>query len=112
MPTPEKPKEAKKAKERRLAQVNLENEIANRDVEMETKESVRLVFRSAHFFMGISSKALDKVQDIDDAPKRRAKLAKRVKARPEDETIPEGAKDSETELIVAKAEHADLKGLL
>lgn len=112
MPT-DKPKETKKVKEKRktAAQLNLENQVANRDVELETRESVRLTFRSAHFFLAITSTALDKIQDLDDAPKRRAKLAKRVKARPEDETIPEGAKDIETDLIVAKAEHADLSGL-
>lgn len=108
-----KPKETKKHAEHRKTpeQLNLENKPANRDVELETKESVRLTFRSAHFFLAISAGALDKIQDLDDAPKRRVKLAKRVKARPEDETIPEGAKETETELIVAKAEHADLGGL-
>lgn len=112
MPTA-KPKETKKVKEKRktAAQLNLENQVANRDVELETKESVRLTFRSAHFFLAISAGALDKIQDLDDPQKRRQKLSKRVKARPEDETIPEGAKDAETELIVAKAEHADIAGL-
>lgn len=106
MPT-SKPKATKKHPEQR----NLANEPANRDVDTEEKTTTSFVYTAGHFFMRITAPALDKVLEMEDPEKRRKKLAKRVKARPDAEEIPHGAKKSEVDLIVAKAEHTNPRGL-
>lgn len=103
---PEKPKDTKKVPEQR----NLKGEPTGREVQTESKMNTSYTFRADHFQMKVSASKLNNILEIEDPLKQRAALAKRVKARPEDETIPEGAKKHETELIVAKAQHTNPRG--
>lgn len=105
LPTPEKPKEKKVAEQR-----NLKGEPAIREVQTEAKMNTAYTFRANHFQMKVSASKLNNILDINDAVKRREKLAKRVKARPEAEDIPVGAKKQESELIVAKALQTNPRG--
>lgn len=91
-------------------QIDLENKPANDDVETDERTTTTLIFTHSHFVMRIGASALDKIQDMDDPQKRRAKLAKKVKARPDAEEIPKGAKRRESDEIVAAAEHANTRG--
>lgn len=103
---PDKPKDTKKAKEQR----NLEGEPTGRDVQTEEKMNTAYTYRAEHFQMKVSASKLDTILEIEDPLKRREKLAKRVKARPEAEDIPVGAKKAESALIVSKAEHTNPRG--
>ncbi len=102
----EKPKDTKKVKEQR----NLEGEPTGRDVQAEEKMNTAYTFRSNHFQMKVTASKLDSILEVEDPLKRREQLAKRVKARPEAEDIPVGAKKTESALIVAKAEHTNPRG--
>src|SRR2546430_1952537 len=79
-------------------------------VTAEEKMSTTFTFWAGHFYLRISASALNTVQQIDDPGKRRYKLSRKVKARPDAEVIPEGAKKTEMERLIAVALAANPRG--
>lgn len=100
------PKDTKKKAEQR----NLRGEPSLRDVEMESKMNTTYKLRTEHFQMAVTASKLASIYAKDDPAARRKALLKRVHARPEDETIPDGAKKHESELLIAKAEAINYRG--
>ncbi len=88
-----------------MTQQNLKGERVQTEVTKEEKTTVSFTFWHGHFFLRITASALDKIQDLDDPAKRRVKLAKRVKARPDAEEIPPGVKARESDELIAAALH-------
>ena len=86
-----------------MAQVDLNGENVGRDVMKERKETVTYTLTSAHFHLKVTETALDKIRDIDEPQKRIARLVKNVKARPEAEEIPRGAKALEAVALATAA---------
>ena len=88
-----------------MTQQNLKGERVQTEVTKEEKTTVSFTFWHGHFFLRITASALDKIQDLDDPAKRRVKLAKRVKARPDAEEIPADVKARESDELIAAALH-------
>jgi hypothetical protein len=88
-----------------VAQKNLEGKRVQMEVQKEEKTTVSYTFWHGHFFLRITASALDKIQDLEDPAKRREKMIRRVKARPDAEEIPSGAKAKESKELVASALH-------
>jgi len=88
-----------------MTQQNLKGERVQTEVTKEEKTTVSFTFWHGHFFLRITASALDKIQDLDDPAKRRMKLAKRVKARPDAEEIPADVKARESDELIAAALH-------
>lgn len=86
-------------------QKNLEGKRVQMEVQKEEKTTVSFTFWHGHFLLKITATALEKIHDLDDPAKRREKLSKRVKARPDAEEIPEGTKPKESEELVTAALH-------
>lgn len=104
--TADKPKDTKKVKEQR----DLEGQPTGRDVQTEEKMNTTYTFRANHFQLKVGARGLDSILEVEDATKRRKKLEKKVKARPEVEEIPPGTKKHESEMLVSKAEHTNPRG--
>lgn len=72
------------------------------EVEVEERTTHSVLYKAQHFQARFSDKALEGIFDTDDASKRREKIARRVKARPEAVEIPKGAKEDETDRIITE----------
>ncbi len=79
-------------------------------VDTEEKTTVSFVFTDTHFMLRISATALDKIIDMDDLPKRRERLEKKIRPRPYVEVIPAGAKKEQTEALIAAALETNTRG--
>lgn len=83
-------------------QVDLEGKEALKEVEVKEMVSESVIFRHAHFFIRVSKDGLETIQGKKPADARE-KLRSKIKARPDAEDIPKGAKAQESEELVAAA---------
>lgn len=83
-------------------QVDLEGQEALKEVEVKELVSESVLFRHTHFFIRVSKDGLEKIHAKKPADARE-KLREKVKARPDAEEIPKGAKARESDELVAAA---------
>jgi hypothetical protein len=93
-----------------VKQQDLDGKEAKLDVTAEERMTVSEVFWHGHFFLRVGAKTLNDIQELDDPAKRREKLYKKVKARPDAEDIPKGAKKEESDVLIAAALATNVRG--
>ena len=86
-----------------MAQKTVEGEEALLNVSAEERVTTTFIFTSRHFFLRLSDVALGKIVQMEKPDKQRKAFTKKVKARPDAEEIPSGAKAHETGLLISAA---------
>ena len=86
-----------------MAQKTVEGEEALLNVSAEERVTTTFIFTSRHFFLRLSDVALGKIVQMEKPDKQRKAFTKKVKARPDAEEIPSGAKARETGLLISAA---------
>jgi hypothetical protein len=83
-------------------------DVAAAGVLLERRVGVTLRFEHSHFQLAIAAAALKKLRASADAGGRQDKLKKKVKAKPDVDDIPKGARASEGKALVARALTCDI----